>query len=193
MLDNYKNYLDFLNKKLGDFFESQKPFIFCKRGCSHCCRKSEFPYSLLEMQYLLSSLPTLDEDTLCKIGKNLQAIKARKLKYRGKKFRYDCPFLVDDVCSVYEYRGVICRSFGLMTIHDNGARRPFCSRLGLNYSNVLNLRKNTISPLKYKKLGVKEEPLGFNVSYKFLTNPDFEAEFGIVFGERKPMIEWFLE
>lgn len=193
MLNNYKNYLNFLDRKLGEFFERQKPFIFCKRGCSYCCKKSEFPYSLLEMQYLLSSLPTLSEETLCKIEENLQNIKARKLKYRGKKFRYDCPFLVDDVCSVYEYRGVICRSFGLMTIYDKGPKAPFCSHLGLNYSNVLNLRRRTISPLKYKKLGVKEEPLGFNVSYKFLTGTNFEEAYGIVFGERKPMIDWFLE
>ena len=72
MLNNYKNYLNFLDRKLGEFFERQKPFIFCKRGCSYCCKKSEFPYSLLEMQYLLSSLPTLSEETLCKIEENLQ-------------------------------------------------------------------------------------------------------------------------
>lgn len=192
MIGNYVAYLAFLNKKLSDFFHRQKPFIFCKKGCAMCCKHAQFPYSAIEMKYLLNGALTLEEKTQQKIEENIAGILEKKQHYKGKNFKYDCPFLVDNVCSVYEYRGVICRTFGLMTNTENGkVRAPFCAFNGLNYSNVLNLSKKTISPRKFKKLHTVDEPLGFNISYKYLTDSDFEQTFGFVFGEKKPMIEWF--
>lgn len=193
MLNGYINYLKFLDEKLEKFFKSQKPFIFCKKGCARCCKNAQFPYSVTEMKYLLSGLLTLDKDTLSVIEKNLENVLGQKNLFKGKKFRYDCPFLIDNQCSVYHYRGVVCRTFGLMTKYENDKlRAPFCTFQGLNYSNVLNLKKRTISPVKYKKLNVTEEPLGFNVSYKYLTDEDFEKAFCFKFGEKKPLIEWFI-
>lgn len=193
MLENYIKYLDFLNEKLTKFHKSQKPYIFCKKGCAMCCKKAQFPYSLTEIKYLLSGFLTLDAETKEKIEEKLLEVVERKKKFRGKKFLYDCPFLIDDSCSVYEYRGVVCRTFGLMTsIEEDKVKAPFCCGKGLNYSNVLNMRKNTISTRKFKKLKVKEEPLGFNISYKFLTNPEFEKEFNFFFGEKKALVEWFM-
>ena len=192
MLNGYIAYLNFLNEKLDRFFESQKPFIFCKKGCSKCCRNAQFPYSVIEMKYLLNGLLSLDKEIQMQIEKNLKNILAQKQQFSGKKFRYDCPFLINDSCSVYDYRGVVCRTFGLMTRYENDKlRAPFCTFQGLNYANVLNLKKRTISPRKYKKLNVKEEPLGFNISYKYLTDEEFEKAFGFQFGEKKPLIEWF--
>lgn len=79
-----------------------------------------------------------------------------------------------------------------MTSYQDGKiKAPFCSDYGLNYSNVLNLKKNVISQAKYKKLKVKEEPLGFNISYKYLTNEEFEQTFGFKFGEKRALIDWF--
>ena len=86
MLENYKRYLEFLDSKLSKFFESQKPYIFCKKGCAHCCKHSQFPYSLLEMKYFLSGLETLDSSITDKIEQNLQDVLAKKKKFRGKKF-----------------------------------------------------------------------------------------------------------
>ena len=57
-----------------------------------------------------------------------------------------------------------------MTKYDTGKlKAPFCTFEGLNYSNVLNLSKRTVSVRKYKKLDTKKEPLGFNISYHYLT------------------------
>lgn len=194
MIENYKKYLEFLDAKLNKFFKSQKPYIFCKKGCALCCKHSQFPYSLLEMKYLLSGLETLDCSVTDRIEQNLQEILSKKKKFRGKKFLYDCPFLIDNICSLYNYRGVVCRTFGLMTQYKGTkVKAPFCSHKGLNYSNVLNLQKRTISVRKFKKLKVKEEPLGFNVNYSYLTNIAFEQEFNILFGETKPLIDWFIE
>ena len=192
ILANYKAYLNFLESKLQKFFASQEPYIFCKKGCSKCCRHAQFPYSAVEFRYLLNGALTLDNDTQKKIETNIKQVLEKKKKYRGKKFLYDCPFLIDDCCSVYNYRGVICRTFGLMTNTENQKiKAPFCAFKGLNYSNVLNLRKKTISVIKFKKLNTKAEPLGFNISYKYLTCEDYERTFNIKFGESKPVIDWF--
>lgn len=193
MFKNYLKYLEFLEEKLAKFRKSQEPYLFCKKGCALCCKNAQYPYSLTEVKYLLSGFLNLDDKTKAKIEAQLFDVVERKKKFRGKKFRYDCPFLIDDSCSVYEHRGVICRTFGLMTsIENDKVKAPFCCGKGLNYSNVLNLSKNTISTRKFKKLGVNEEPLGFNISYKFLTNPEFEKEFQFLFGEKKSLVEWFM-
>ncbi len=53
MLENYVTYLNFLSGKFTKFFEKQKPFIFCKKGCGKCCKNAEFPYSQIEAEYLM--------------------------------------------------------------------------------------------------------------------------------------------
>ena len=192
MLANYISYLKFLDEKLSAFFKSQAPFIFCKKGCAMCCKNSEFPYSAIEARYLLQGALSLEKEQQELVAKNISNLLYKKKYSKAGVFKYDCPFLIDNSCCVYEYRGVICRAFGLMTsYHDGKIKAPFCSDYGLNYSNVLNLKKNVISPAKYKKLKVKEEPLGFNISYKYLTNEEFEQTFGFKFGEKRALIDWF--
>lgn len=189
---NYKGYLIFIEAKLSKFFNSQKPYIFCKRGCGKCCQNAHFPYSQLEFDYLMLGYSALDFATRQIVDENIS--KTLKLKHASseEKFRYDCPFLINNECSVYPFRGIICRAFGLMTNHENDSTRaPFCAFEGLNYSNVIDPETKIVSMEKFKTLGVKEEPLGFNVSYKFLTNKDFEEGFQIQFGEAKSLIEWF--
>ena len=117
-----------------------------------------------------------------------------KKDFKGKKFVYDCPFLINNECVVYNYRGIVCRSFGLMTVGEDGKIKvPFCCYQGLNYANVMEEDGKHVSEEKFKKLGCKEEPTAFNVSYKFLTDPDFERGFNFSFGEKKPLIDWFIE
>lgn len=193
-MEHYIKYLSFIDEKLQNFFSSQKPYIFCEKGCAKCCKNAQFPYSCTEIKYLLSGIEKLDKSLQNKIEENLQEVMNKKNKFKGKKFLYDCPFLIENVCSVYEYRGVLCRAFGLMTTYpDRSLKAPFCCFDGLNYSNVLNMKTKKVSPRKFKKLCVMEEPCCFNVSYSFLTNPEFEKEYALVFGEKKPLINWFLE
>ena len=85
MFENYEKYLAFLNEKLQKFFESQKPFIFCHKGCAKCCKNAQFPYSLLEIRYLLSGFLKLDKETQDKIEENLQTI-VKKRKNSVAKF-----------------------------------------------------------------------------------------------------------
>ena len=69
---------------------------------------------------------------------------------------------------------------------------PFCCFKGYNYANVIDDSGEKISSEKYKATGIEEEPVAFNISYDFLTNPDFERGYNFSFGEKKPLIEWFI-
>ena len=43
MITRYREYLEFLDKKLTKMFEAQKTFIKRKKGCAYCCREGEYP------------------------------------------------------------------------------------------------------------------------------------------------------
>lgn len=194
MLVNYLTYLKFLNDRLEKFFEKQKPYICCQKGCGMCCRNAQFPYSQMELSYLLQGLWALDLDTKKLISANIKKLQQDRLNFKGERFLYDCPFLINNVCSVYEYRGIVCRTFGLLyTGIDGRIKVPFCSFQGYNYANVLTDDGSQISSEKFEKLGIQEEPVAFNISYEFLTNPDFERGFNFSFGEKRPVIEWFIK
>ncbi len=191
MLENYLTYLKIIDTKVNSFFNKQKPYIFCQKGCGKCCKHAQFPYSQIEFTYLMEGMKTLKEDKIKIIKENVSKIKSAKENSKEKKFLYDCPFLIENVCSLYEYRGIVCRTFGLITSKDNKTKVPFCCFEGLNYSNVIGEDGKTFSVEKFKKLNVKEEPIIFNVDYDFLTESDFEEGFHFKFGEKKPLIDWF--
>ena len=196
MLENYQKYLNFIDSKLTKFFNSQKPYIQCRKGCSKCCKMAQIPTSRIEMVYLLNGfLNSADAKTQDTVSKNIQNILSLRESVNNKKeFRYNCPFLIDDNCSAYPYRGIICRAFGLMTQNTEGKISvPFCCFEGLNYANVLDLQTHKVSEEKVKNREFPEEPLGFNVSYEYLTDKDFEETFQFKFGEKRPLIEWFID
>ncbi|MBR1753676.1 YkgJ family cysteine cluster protein [bacterium] len=191
-LINYLKYIDFIQEKLDRYFEDQKPFIFCKKGCGRCCKNQQFPYSQIEMQYLIIGASMLPPEKRKVIEKKIDEIIEAKKKNKKKKFHYDCPFLIDNVCSVYNHRGLICRSFGLMIKPDKGSISvPFCFSEKLNYSNVINIRKKELSTRKYKKLNTTATPNAYHVGYKDLADEDLANGFGFRFGEIKQMVDWF--
>lgn len=193
MLRNYAAYLNFLNSKLEKFFEKQKPYIFCHKGCAKCCKNAEFPYSELEVQYLLAGYSQLPPQTRQLILERINKLVEDKKNCKDENFVYDCPFLIDDVCSVYQYRGIVCRTFGLIAnANDKRSKIPFCYKEGLNYSNVIDPETNRISPEKLAKCGFNEIPVSFNIRHSFLTCKEFEEGFGVKFGEVKPLIDWFV-
>ena len=103
---------------------------------------------------------------------------------------YECPFLVDNKCTVYPARAIICRTFGLISYDEKEKRRiPFCVDLGLNYANVFDKESEKI----VKKADDGTEPAAYNVDRKFLRGAKMEKEFDIFFGKDKPLVEWLEE
>lgn len=191
MLNNYTEYLRILNSKLEKFFENQSSYIFCQKGCSKCCENGEYPFSEIEIKFLLAGTLLLDNSIQEQISKNINNLIKEKQNFKGEKFLYKCPFLINNECAIYDHRGIICRTFGLISTNENSKiKAPFCAHDNLNYSNVMDLEKEIISQEKYNQLGNIEEPLAFNVSYNFLTGENFEEEFDFKFGDKKSLIDW---
>ena len=192
-LQNYQNYLSFIDKTLSKFFVSQHEYIKCKKGCALCCKNAQFPFSFIEFSFLLSGFYNLDKSTKNIIESNITNIIHLKKFSNSEKFLYDCPLLIDNACSLYNYRGIVCRTFGLpcndkSNIHNT--KVPFCYKFGLNYAQVID--NETISLEKFQNSGLKSQPLGFNLQYDFLTGPAFEKQFNFKFGNKLPLIDWFI-
>lgn len=193
MIEKYKIYLNILNEKLAKFFNSQKDYIFCKEGCSHCCKNSAFPYSKVEFDYLKQGFEAFDEINKQAVFRQVEELKNQKLNSNlGDDFVYDCPFLINEKCSVYEHRGIICRTFGLPYFTDEGKiKTPFCVNMGLNYSSVYDEKTKTFSSEMFEKTGFEQEPLSFNLSLKYLLNNEAVKYLELNFGENKALIDWF--
>ena len=193
-LYNFITYLEYLDKKLAEFFDNQQEYICCQKGCAKCCQHGNYPFSKIEFEYLMLGFKKLDKNTQELIRNKIINLNEEKITSSEKYFMYECPFLIDNECSVYKHRGIICRTFGLMYyLEDGNTKIPFCAFQGLNYSKVADEEKKIISEEKYIASGYIQEPLAFNVSYKFLTNKEHEIGYGIQFGECKSLIEWLIE
>ena len=185
MITRYKNYLEFLDSKLKKMFESQTPFINCKNGCTYCCEEGEYPLSELEYIYLMMGYESLKADIKKEVDKNIE-----ELLSQTRPKMYKCPFLVNKSCSIYHYRAVICRTFGLISYDSKGKKKvPFCVDKGLNYANVFDKKSSKIIALAPDGT----EPVAFNIGREFLTNKEFEKEFGIFFGDDKALYDWLVE
>lgn len=197
MLENYENYLEIIGISLKNFFTQQSPYIFCKEGCSICCETGEYPFSQLEFQYAMMGYNTLGEDEKNIIKEKVEKILQQKKESTEQVFMHECPFLINKKCSIYKYRGIICRNYGLMhyeTDENNELKYkiPYCVHHNLNYSNVFDKETGMISSKKWRETGIEIEPDSFNIGRDFLTNNNTTKELGLEFGESKALIDWFL-
>lgn len=197
MLEKYEKYLEIIEDRLlKKFFEQQKEYIHCKPGCSLCCETGQYPFSEVEFQYAMIGYETLSEDEKSIINSKAREIKIQKEQSKDDVFMHECPFLIDKKCSIYKYRGLICRTHGLMFYYKdkNGIEKnkgPDCVNEGLNYSEVYDQETGTISVEMWEKSGIKTEPLAYNLGQKILLNSDLAKGMELDFGESKALIDWF--
>ena len=52
----------------------------------------------------------------------VQKILKERKNYKGEQFLYNCPFLINNSCCIYKYRGIVCRTFGLLTKSQNSEK-----------------------------------------------------------------------
>ena len=204
-LASYKAYIELVQARMIDkYFEEQKPYICCKAGCSYCCENGQYPVSEVELAYLMLGYKLLPFETQLKIRENFEKLKSRyeffKQNHGGTKdhpiFMHRCPFLIDNKCSVYDFRAIICRTHGLLFfVEENGVQKnkiPYCVHYGLNYSNIYDPETGTLSDVKMAELGIKQEPLAYNLSLKSLFRKEITDNFDFEFGEVKALIDWFM-
>lgn len=195
MIDAYEKYLEIIDSYLGKFFEQQKPYIFCKEGCSICCESGTYPFSKLEFDYLMIGYEKLANDVKSQIQKNIKHLKEERKKTKEGKFLHVCPFLLNKKCSIYKYRALVCRSYGLMSFYYNkeGEQRyhiPCCVEKGLNYSNVYDKKTGSFPTEKWEKTGIEVEPVSHNVSLAFLLNNEMSQSLNLGLNPQKILMDW---
>lgn len=187
----YEIFLYTLNKELQKMFDNQAEFIKCKEGCSYCCEKGEYPFSELEFNYLIEGYKQLDSNTKKIIKENIKQINKEKSKNTDKIFMHKCPFLINKRCSVYQNRGIICRTFGLLCEHNDGRLTiPFCHEYGLNYAQLYD---KELGQLIDERDGIKlskTEPAAFRIERDNIMNLSIAKNLNIVWGDSKTMINF---
>lgn len=196
MMEAYEKYLEIIDNYLAKFFEQQKPFIFCKEGCSICCENGSYPFSKLEFDYLMKGFEKLPKDVKIKIENKINQLKEEKLNSKNKNFFHACPFLIDKKCIVYQYRALICRSYGLMYFYINkkGQKEynlPDCIDKGLNYNMVYDKNLGVITTEKWKQTGIETEPVSYNVGLPFLLDNDLTKHLNLNFSSQNNLLDWF--
>lgn len=191
MLKLYEEYLQVIDEYIAKCFESQWPFIHCKKGCTDCCEIGEYPFSRLEMEYLMAGFPTLSTEIQRVVRQNIKDLLVKKSECRGR-FLHQCPFLIEKRCALYARRGITCRVFGLASYETVEGKRivrlPECSRIGLNYCEVLV--GSEVDMNKFQAFGVNE-PVKHSLKLDFFEKDLLQGTTGIEFGEIRPILEWF--
>lgn len=184
-IKNYKKFLTELQSDLDKIFEHQKEYLCCKKGCSLCCERGDYPISKIEFEYLMSGVNLLSEETKTVIKEKIKNI------INQNSDSYECPFLENKCCTVYEYRPFVCRYFGVLSQDASGnPTYPFCMHEGLNYYNIYDKEKGHMSMEYVIKGGYKNYPQFFRLNNKVITELPEAKELNIDFGESKPMAEF---
>lgn len=178
MLKRYEKFLEKFDKRLERYFEEQCEFIKCKPGCSLCCEVGEYPFSRLEMEYLMSGFIKLPNEVKEQIRNEI-----KRLKNENPKL-YRCPFLINKLCSLYKYRGIVCRTHGLAWYDEdkNKIQLPYCVNKGLNYAKVFDRETGEVflqSPIKERLL------------IDSVLNGSKAEKYNLECGEIRPLLNWF--
>ena len=105
-----------LDAKLESYFKNQVEYVCCKKGCSACCEKGDYPISEIELKYLMTGYARLENEKKIIVQQNI------KKNIKGGA----CPFLISSECSIYPYRPIICRVHGLAYLcKDNTVKVPY--------------------------------------------------------------------
>lgn|SRR5574344_430832 len=179
MLKKYEKFLKEFDKKLKKYFDEESENICCKEGCSACCEVGDYPFTQLEMMYLMSGFKKLSPDIQAIVRNNFVNIKSSRVSVH---LFYKCPFLINNRCSVYKYRGITCRTFGLAYLTDkknHTVKLPECVHNNLNYSKVFDGEEFKIEPIKE------------NLDLPSVVNSKLAKNYKLEFGDSRSLIDWF--
>lgn len=178
MLAEYEKFLEKFDKRLSRYFEEQCEFIKCKKGCSACCEVGEYPFSRLEAEYLMSGFVKLPSDIKKQVRENIKRLKEENPKL------CQCPFLINHLCCLYKYRGIVCRTHGLAWYDEDEEkiRLPYCVNLGLNYSKIFDRETGEV---------YIQNPIKAHLRIDSILRSPLAEEYELECGEIRPLIKWF--
>lgn len=183
MFKTYESFIQDFDTALKLIFDTQKKYIHCKKGCAKCCSCGNYPLSQIEFGYITQGFIELEDDKKQIVQNNIKELLQQKSNFTGERFEHKCPFLIDEECSVYKYRGIICRTFGVCYYDDKESyvRLPDCVFDGLNYSEFFDKETNILK--------IPDVPM-VNLRIDRVLNSELAKKYNIESGEIRPMLEW---
>jgi len=101
---------------LGDIFK-------CRKGCSRCCRLS-VDVPLFELFYIATQVAKWPSDDLLSLLQRLRQYKRIASGEQRETHDTACPFLVNDLCTIYPIRPFVCRKLYSLDIQTCIERQP---------------------------------------------------------------------
>ncbi|MEW5822181.1 MAG: YkgJ family cysteine cluster protein [Cyanobacteriota bacterium] len=106
--------------------------INCKIECCECCNNI-FNISIIEGYYLQEGFDKLDQETINIVKDNALSIKEQITFQHKDKIDLKCPLLINNKCVIYDYRPIICRTFGSPMLDEKSGQIATCN---LNFQNM---------------------------------------------------------
>ncbi len=144
----------------------------CKRGCSWCCRS--FRVDALPQEIFRIARELRRRDELAPLLAALSAYSERARQASNDRRDRACPFLVDDACSIYAVRPMMCRKCNSLDVEqckDPNGTIPENAELALKAGAILH---GTINAYERNKLPSRATELAPGVLLA-LTQDDAEA------------------
>lgn len=122
--ESYRQLIEHVDKLTARLSSQYARHLVCRSGCSGCCRHhlSVFAVEAAAVRQAVDVLPEPLRQRLTQ-----QAHKVLEMEAHGEPTA--CPMLVDDRCSIYAARPLICRTQGLpllLEADDGEAEVDFC-------------------------------------------------------------------
>ncbi|MGH9938521.1 MAG: YkgJ family cysteine cluster protein [Blastocatellia bacterium] len=123
-MSSYKQFMEQVDRGAAKLQERYSKHLVCRAGCSGCCHHhlSVFAVEAEEARAAVEALPAPRRKQV-----EEQAREVIKREAQGKPV--SCPLLIDDRCSIYQSRPLICRTQGLpllMEAEDGAQEVDFC-------------------------------------------------------------------
>jgi uncharacterized protein len=115
LFELYRLIVDQTDKLAASLEKKHRQHLQCRLGCAFCC----MDYSVFPVEYYA-------------ILENLQNIEVSMNEKAGAE---DCIFLVNNACTIYGFRPMICRTHGLPLLYMNDAGEWELSACELNFTD----------------------------------------------------------
>jgi hypothetical protein len=127
---DYSTYITSLKEIYADmdrkYIEAAAYYIMDCTGClDSCCLTRFYHHTIIEYLYLLEGFNSLAIDKRTEIRQRAVEVCEKTVDSEGKgtPIRIMCPLNIDGLCTIYEYRPMICRMHGI----PHELRKPGCS------------------------------------------------------------------
>jgi len=117
----YRQLVEQVDKWTAEMVRRYQAHLMCRKCCYLCCQR-KFTVSAIEAYHIAT------------LFHQLPAAVQRAVRKR----KQSCTFLIKGACSVYESRPIICRTYGLPSLHRNQQAEGEISWCELNFTEVPN-------------------------------------------------------